>query len=50
MNPFVIGTLGVAGNEYVTIKEFKKSAYAYAVISIVAMMGSIPLWMAMGLC
>lgn len=50
MNPFVLGALGVAGNEYVTIKEFKKSAYAYAVISIVAMMGSIPLWMAMGLC
>lgn len=50
MNPFVLGALGIAGNEYVTIKEFKKSAYAYAVISIVAMMGSIPLWMAMGLC
>ena len=50
MNPFVLGALGVAGNEYVTIKEFKKSAYAYAVITLVAMMGSIPLWMAMGLC
>lgn len=50
MNPFVLGALGVAGNEYVTIKEFKKSAYAYAIISVVAMMGSIPLWMAMGLC
>lgn len=49
-NPFVIGTLGTAGNEYVTIKEFKKTAYAYMVISIVAMMGSIPLWSLMGMC
>lgn len=49
-NPFVIGILGVAGNEYVTIKEFKKSAYAYMLISLVAMMGSIPLWSLMGFC
>lgn len=49
-NPFIIGTLGVAGNKYVTIKEFKKSAYAFMLITLVGCMGSIPLWMAMGLC
>ena len=50
MNPFVLGALGVAGNEYVTIKEFKKSAIAYGVIELIAVMASIPLWMMLGLC
>ncbi len=50
MNPFVLGALGMAGNEYVTIKEFKKSAIAYGVIELVAVMVSIPLWMGLGLC
>lgn len=49
-NPFIMGTLGVAGNKYVTIKEFKKSAYAFMVITLVGCMASIPLWSAMGLC
>ena len=43
------GTLGMAGNEYVTIKEFKKSAIAYGVIELIAVMASIPLWMMLGL-
>lgn len=50
MNPFVLGALGMAGNEYVTIKEFKKSAIAYGVIELIAVMASIPLWMMLGLC
>ena len=50
MNPFVLGALGMAGNEYVTIKEFKKSAIAYGAIELIAVMASIPLWMMLGLC
>jgi DASS family divalent anion:Na+ symporter len=49
-NPFVIGTLGIAGNEYVTIKEFKKAAYAFMVMSLVAMSVSVPLWIFLGMC
>ncbi|MEG0026838.1 MAG: SLC13 family permease [Raoultibacter sp.] len=49
-NPLILGVVAVAGNKYVTIDEFRKSAWAYMAIALVALMGSIPLWSVLGLC
>lgn len=50
MAPLVMGSLAVAGNKYVTIKEASKSSWAYAVICMIGMLASIPAWQFLGLC
>ncbi|BAK44923.1 SLC13 family permease [Eggerthella sp. YY7918] len=38
------------GTEVITHNDVVKSSYAFMVINIVALVASVPLWMAMGLC
>ena len=48
MNPFSMATLNVAGNKYVTYKEFQKVSFFYCLINIVGCLASLPLWNALG--
>ncbi|MEF9879289.1 MAG: SLC13 family permease [Clostridia bacterium] len=49
-NPLVLGAIAPAGNEYVTIREFRKTSIAYAVACIIGCFASIPIWSMMGFC
>ena len=47
-NPFMLATLQVAGNKYVTFKEARMSSFVYMGLHLIGSLISIPLWMLLG--
>lgn len=49
-NPSVVGFIKMTGDKCVDYPCAQKASYAYMVITIIAMLASVPLWQAIGLC
>ena len=49
-NPSVVGFIKMTGDNCVDYPCAQKASYAYMVMTVIAMMASIPLWQAIGLC
>ena len=49
-NPSVVGFIKMTGDKCVDYPCAQKASYAYMVMTIIAMVASVPLWQAIGLC
>ena len=49
-NPSVVGFIKMTGDKCVDYPCAQKASYAYMVITIIAMLASVPLWQAVDLC
>lgn len=49
-NPSVVGFIKMTGDKCVDYPCAQKASYAYMVITIIAMLASVPLWQTIGLC
>ena len=49
-NPSVVGFIKMTGDKCVDYPCAQKASYAYMVMTIIAMVASVPLWQAVGLC
>ena len=48
--PSVVGFIKMTGDKCVDYPCAQKASYAYMVITIIAMLASVPLWQAIGFC